>query len=117
MLKNRKFILAALMALLLLAPLGVWAEQMDAQQACMAAGGAFYKEPYAVCVVSPYGTQSVVLRDAPSDSYGAVAMLMVGQKVTAAGEYEAFYFVLLEDGTYGWLAADEIKEIKYMNGL
>lgn len=36
-------------------------------------------------VVSPYGTQSVVVRDTPSNSYDAVSMLEVGDDVRVIG--------------------------------
>lgn len=60
-------------------------------------------------VVSPYGTRSVVLRDAPSDSYDAVAMLAVGDKVKVIGVSGDFYYVVLEDNCVGCLASDELK--------
>jgi len=60
------------------------------------------------CVVSPYGTRTVVLRDVPSDSYDAVAMLMVGDKVRVIGVSGDFCFVLLEDNCVGCLASDEL---------
>jgi len=60
-------------------------------------------------VVSPYGTQSVVLRDRPSNSYDAVAMLMVGEKVTVIGVSGDFCFVQLEDSSVGCLLESELK--------
>ena len=83
-----------------------------ARQACETAGGTLLAEPYSVFVASPYGTQSVVLRSAPADSYDAVAMLMVGQEITAAGECEPFVFVLVDGQIYGWLASDELEQLK-----
>lgn len=77
--------------------------------ACVQAGGEVLSAPLAVKVISPYGTQSVVLRDAPSNSYGAVAMLTVGQQITVVGTNGEFSFVLLEDGSTGWLASSEVK--------
>lgn len=60
-------------------------------------------------VVSPYGTPSVVLRSAPSDSYDALAMLAVGDTVRRIGVAGDFYYVLLLSGDVGCLAADELK--------
>lgn len=60
-------------------------------------------------VVSPYGTPSVVLRDAPSDSYDALAMLAVGDAVRVIGVSGEFYYVQLEDDTVGCLDSDELK--------
>ena len=60
-------------------------------------------------VVSPYGTQSVVLRDRPSNSYDAVAMLMVGETVTVIGVSGDFYFVQLGDSSVGCLLGSELK--------
>ena len=80
-----------------------------AKSECLIAGGQLLENPCAMQVTSPYGTQSVVLRSAPSDSYDAVAMLLVGQELTVVGEFGEFYFVLLEDGSMGWLASDELK--------
>lgn len=66
-------------------------------------------ETYDAQVVSPYGTQSVVLRDAPSDSYGAVAMLAVGETVRVIGDSGGFYFVRMSDDSVGCLESGEIK--------
>ncbi len=60
-------------------------------------------------VVSPYGTQSVVLRDRPSNSYDAVAMLMVGETVTVIGVSGDFCFVQLGDSSVGCLLGSELK--------
>jgi len=60
-------------------------------------------------VVSPYGTQSVVLRDRPSNSYGAVAMLMVGETVTVIGVSGDFCFVQMNDSSVGCLLGSELK--------
>lgn len=60
-------------------------------------------------VASPYGTQSVVLRDEPSDSYDAVAMLAVGDSVRVIGVSGDFYYVQLDDDSVGCLASDELK--------
>ena len=60
-------------------------------------------------VVSPYGTQSVVLRDRPSNSYDAVAMLMVGESVTVIGISGDFCFVQLEDSSVGCLLGSELR--------
>lgn len=60
-------------------------------------------------VVSPYGTQSVVLRDRPSNSYDAVAMLMVGETVTVIGVSGDFCFVQLDDSSVGCLLGSELK--------
>lgn len=64
---------------------------------------------YEVTVVSPYGTQSVVLRDHPSDSFGAVAMLAVGETVRVIGVSGDYCYVQLADSTVGCLAADEVR--------
>ena len=60
-------------------------------------------------VASPYGTQSVVLRDRPSNSYDAVAMLMVGETVTVIGVSGDFCFVQLGDASVGCLLNSELK--------
>lgn len=59
-------------------------------------------------VVSPYGTQSVVLRDGPSNSYDAVAMLPVGESVTVIGVSGSFYYVQIDDDSVGCLSGDEL---------
>ena len=58
-------------------------------------------------VVSPYGTQSVVVRDTPSNSYDAVAMLQVGDDVRVIGTTGSYYYVLLDDGSIGCLSTSE----------
>ena len=105
---------ALLLAALLCAPACAMAQDAlavsdAARTECTAAGGRLLDTPRAVRVASPYGTPTVVLRDAPSDSYGAVTVLMVEQEVTVIGETDAFYFVLLGDGVTGWLESDEVK--------
>ena len=60
-------------------------------------------------VVSPYGTQSVVLRSEASDSYDAVAMLAVGESVRVIGVADGFYYVQLDEECVGCLASDELK--------
>jgi len=60
-------------------------------------------------VASPYGTQSVVLRDRPSNSYNAVAMLMVGETVTVIGVSGDFCFVQTGDSSVGCLLGSELK--------
>ena len=60
-------------------------------------------------VVSPYGTQSVVLRSEASDSYDAVAMLTVGESVRVIGVADGFYYVQLDEECVGCLASDELK--------
>ena len=60
-------------------------------------------------VASPYGTQSVVLRDEPSNSYDAVAMLAVGESVQVIGEMNEFRFVRTSGGCVGCLLASELK--------
>lgn len=60
-------------------------------------------------VVSPYGTQSVVLRDRPSNSYDAVMMLMVGETVTVIGVSGDFCFVQTGDSSVGCLMNSELK--------
>lgn len=60
-------------------------------------------------VASPYGTPSVVLRDKPSNSYGAVMMLPVGESVTVIGVSGDFCYVLAADGSVGCLLSGELK--------
>lgn len=60
-------------------------------------------------VVSPYGTQSVVLRDRPSNSYDAVTMLTVGESVTVIGVSGSFCYVQTGDSSVGCLASDELE--------
>ena len=60
-------------------------------------------------VVSPYGTPSVVLRDRPSNSYDAVAMLPVGTVVKVIGVSGDFCYVQIEDTSVGCLAGNELK--------
>ena len=60
-------------------------------------------------VASPYGTQSVVLRDRPSNSYDAVTMLMVGETVTVIGTSGDFCYVQTADSSVGCLAGNELK--------
>lgn len=60
-------------------------------------------------VASPYGTQSVVLRDQPSNSYHPVAMLMVGDRVLVIGEMNGFCFVQTAGGCVGCLLESELK--------
>ena len=60
-------------------------------------------------VVSPYGTQSVVLRDRPSNSYDAVMMLEVGQTVTVIGVSGDFCFVQTGDSSVGCLEKGELR--------
>ena len=59
-------------------------------------------------VVSPYGTQSVVLRDRPSDSYDAVAMLTVGETVRVLGTSGSYYYVRTSSACVGCLSDDEL---------
>ena len=60
-------------------------------------------------VASPYGTQSVVLRSRPSNSYDAVAMLMVGDSVLILGEAGEFRYVQTGSGCVGCLLESELK--------
>ena len=60
-------------------------------------------------VVSPYGTPAVVLRDRPSNSYGAAAMLAVGEMVKVIGISGDFCYVQRADGSVGCLAAEELR--------
>ena len=60
-------------------------------------------------VTSPYGTQSVVLRDAPSNSYHPVAMLMVGERVLVIGQAGEFRYVQTMSGCVGCLLESELK--------
>ena len=63
---------------------------------------------YDMRVVSPYGTQSVVLRSRPSDSYDAVAMLEVGDEVRVIGVSGDFYYVRVNNDAVGCLSDDEL---------
>ena len=60
-------------------------------------------------VASPYGTPAVVLRDRPSNSYGAAGMLAVGEAVKVIGVSGDYCFVQRADGAVGCLAAEELK--------
>ena len=60
-------------------------------------------------VASPYGTPVVVLRDRPANSYDALTMLAVGEKVRVIGVAGEFCYVLCGDGTVGCLAGEEIR--------
>lgn len=60
-------------------------------------------------VISPYGTQSVVLRDRASNSYDAVMMLQVGETVTLIGVSGDFCFVQTGDSSVGCLLNSELK--------
>ena len=107
-------LIAVLMVLMMILSACAFAEAAvqvsdAARAACQSAGGKLLAAPRAVTVVSPYGTQSVVLRNAPSNSYDAVAMLRVGQGIALIGTSGSYCFVLLEDGGMGWLAEDEVK--------
>ena len=64
---------------------------------------------YEASVASPYGTQSVVLRDAPSNSYHPVAMLMVGDRVMVIGQAGEFRYVKTVSGCVGCLLESELK--------
>lgn len=72
------------------------------------AGGVLDARPV-MQVVSPYGTPSVVLRDTPSNSYDAVAMLAVGERVTVIGVSGDYYYVQMADDSVGCLYCDELK--------
>lgn len=61
-------------------------------------------------VVSPYGTQSVMLRDRPDNAYDAVMMLQVGTPVKVIGVSGEFCYVLAGDTLVGCLAMDELAE-------
>lgn len=60
-------------------------------------------------VASPYGTQSVVLRDRADHSYHPVAMLMVGDRVLVIGEMGEFRYVQTKNGCVGCLLESELK--------
>ena len=60
-------------------------------------------------VASPYGTQSVVLRDQADHSYHPVAMLMVGDRVLVIGEMGEFRYVQTQSGCVGCLLESELK--------
>lgn len=72
-------------------------------------GGAQVDATYEARVVSPYGTQSVVLRDRASNSYHPVAMLMVGEHVLVVGEKDGFRYVKTGSGCVGCLLESELK--------
>lgn len=59
-------------------------------------------------VVSPYGTQSVVLRDRPSSSFDAVDMLEVGDSVRVIGTSGDYYYVKMPDDSVGCLSSSEL---------
>ena len=80
-----------------------------AKSECLIAGGQLLENPCAMQVTSPYGTQSVVLRDRPSNSYDAVAMLMVGDSVLGIGEMNEFRYVQTASGCVGCLLSGELK--------
>ena len=111
--KRFAWLIAAMMSVMLLWPCLASGEALvmteEAKAACVQAGGELLPQARAVKVISPYGTQSVVLRDAPSDSYHPVAVLMVGQEITVVGMHGEFVYVLLEDGGAGWLESNEVK--------
>ena len=60
-------------------------------------------------VASPYGTQSVVLRNRADHSYHPVAMLMVGDRVLVIGEMGEFRYVQTQSGCVGCLLESELK--------
>ena len=71
-----------------------------------------FDEEVAVAMVgtracTPYGTQSVVVRNTPSNSYDAVAMAEVGDEVRVIGTKGDYYYVLLDDGSVGCLSTSE----------
>lgn len=71
--------------------------------------GAQMNATYEATVASPYGTQSVVLRDQASNSYHPVAMLMVGDRVLVIGEMGEFRYVKTRSGCVGCLLGSELK--------
>lgn len=73
------------------------------------AGSAQVNATYEASVASPYGTQSVVLRDKASNSYHPVAMLMVGERVLVIGEMGEFRYVKTGGGCVGCLLESELK--------
>lgn len=76
----------------------------------LSADGAGVKDAtYDRRVVSPYGTQSVVLRDRPSDSYAAVAMLTVGETVRVLGTSGDYCYVRTQSASVGCLSGDELE--------
>ena len=107
------WLMAAMMSVMLLLPCCASGEavrvEAEIREACIQAGGELLPEARAAKVISPYGTQSVVLRDAPSDSYHPVALLMVGEEITVVGVQGEFVYVLLKDGGMGWLEANEVE--------
>lgn len=60
-------------------------------------------------VTSPYGTQSIIVRSEPSNSYDAVAALVVGDSVRVIGTAGSYYYVLLSDQSVGCLSTSEVK--------
>lgn len=60
-------------------------------------------------VVSPYDTQSIMVRSEPSNSYDAVAALAVGDSVRVIGTTGNYYYVLLSDKSVGCLSTSEVE--------
>lgn len=60
-------------------------------------------------VVSPYGTQSIMVRSQPSNSYDAIAALAVGDSVRVIGTTGSYYYVMLGDQSVGCLSTSEVK--------
>ena len=72
-------------------------------------GGGVVDATFDMEVTSPYGTQSVVLRNKPSDSFDAVAMLEVGDSVRVIGVSGNFYYVQMDDQSVGCLDSSELR--------
>ncbi len=61
-----------------------------------------------VRVLSPYGTETIVLRSAPSGSCSMVGILRTGEPVRLLGQFGGFRYVRSSAGT-GFLSSEEIK--------
>ena len=59
-------------------------------------------------VLSPYGTETIVLRSAPSGSCSTVGILRTGEKVCLLGQFGGFRYVRSPAGA-GFLSSEEIK--------
>ncbi len=59
-------------------------------------------------VVSPYGTETVVLRSSPSNSYKTVSIIQAGASVQTLGVFNGFVLVRIGDVS-GFLSKNEIE--------
>ena len=58
--------------------------------------------------LSPYGTETLILRDKPSDSCSTIGVLRAGETVRILGSFNGFCFVQSKSGS-GFLSLQEIK--------